>query len=132
MHTDTAVGAWSILHPASVESVVSLEFTPVGHWCALEAPAGWLLVNVSLFALAAIVGIAVAVGAVIVLLFENAEVAFRGRCGSGSYGYRHDQQRRLAFHYIDHLVAGRDLYPDIGRVSRFLGWQVIIVIGPGG
>ena len=39
MHTDAAMGAWPVFHPAGVEAVVGFKLTPVGHGGTLETPA---------------------------------------------------------------------------------------------
>lgn len=128
MHTDAAVGAWTVLHPAGMEAVVGLEFTPVRHWSAFEAPACRFVAQIALTHFVVLVGIAVAVGAVLVILSENTKMSFGGRCRSGSHGNRHDEQWFGALHHVDHLMIRGYFYPDLGAILGKSGWAVICLI----
>ena len=88
VHADASVGARAVFHPASVDSVIGREFTPVWHRCSFEAPAGGLFVEVGFFDIFSTVGKSMAVGAVVVIFFEDAEVAFGGGGAGCAHGNR--------------------------------------------
>ncbi len=106
MEADTSVGARVVFNPAGMNAVVCFEFTPVGHRRAFELPSGRFAAQVAFFDLAAIVSKAMAVGAVVVVFFEDAETSFGGGGAGGSHGTWGNEQWFRAFHDIDHLVAG--------------------------
>jgi len=76
VHADATMSAWTVFHPPGMEAVVSLELTPVGHWCALEAPACGFVAQVALTYFVPLVGVAMAVGAVLVILSKDAKMPF--------------------------------------------------------
>lgn len=128
MHTDTAVRAWTMLHPPGMEAVVGLEFTPVRHWSAFEAPACWLIAQVALAHFVVFVGIAVAVGAVLVILSKDTKMSFGGWCRGGSHGDGHDEQWLRALHHINHLMVCGYFYPHLGSILGKSGWAVVCLV----
>ena len=116
MHADTAMSARGVFHPAGVEAVIGFELAPVGHGSSFEAPTRGFVAQVALTNLAAVMSVAVAIGAVVVIFVENPEVAFGGGGARCSHGNGHDKQGFGAFHDVDHLVPSGYFYPDIGAV----------------
>ena len=73
VESDTAMGAWAIFDPTGMDAIVRFEFAPIRHGCSFEAPSTGFAAEVALFDIAAAVSKSVAVGAVVVIFFENAE-----------------------------------------------------------
>ena len=75
MHADATMSAWTVFHPPGMEAVVSLELTPVGHRGSFEAPARGFVAQVALTYFVPLVGVAMAVGAVLVILSKDAKMS---------------------------------------------------------
>ena len=83
---DTAMGAWTVFHPTCMNAIVRLELTPVGHGCSFEAPSTGFAAEIAFFNVSTAVGKSMAVGAVVVVFFENAECSSWGRSAGCAYG----------------------------------------------
>lgn len=53
-----------------------------------------------------------AIGAVVVLFFEDGEITLRGGGGGGTNGDRHDQQRLVSLHHVDALSGSGNFDAD--------------------
>lgn len=129
MHADAAMGAGMVFDPSGMKSVVGFEFAPVGHWSAFERPAGGFFAQHGLLDVAAVVRVAVRVGAFLFHLVEDAEVAFGSGFGSSADGDRHGEKTIGAFHHISALFAERNLHADIVWIFRKFRRAVVGVVG---
>ena len=129
VHADTSVGAWAVFHPASMDSVIGSEFTPVWHGRSFEAPAGGFFIDVGFFDIVSAIGKSMAVGAVVVIFLEDAEVSFGGRSAGCAHGDGSHHQDFGAFIDVNHLVVCRNLDADVGRICRKCRRDVERIVG---
>jgi len=112
-----------------VESVVGFEFAPVGHWGSLEQPSGGFLAQHRLFDVVAVVRIAVGVGALLLDLIEDAEVATWSGAAGCTDGNGHGKKAIGALHDISALFAERNLYADVVWIFWKFRGAIVSVIG---
>ena len=118
MHADAAVGAGVVFDPTGVESVVGFEFAPVRHRGSLEQPSGGFLAQQCLPDVAAVVRVAVGIGAFFLDLVEDAEVATWSGAAGCPDGNGHGKEAIGALHDISALFAKRNLHFHIVWIFR--------------
>ena len=105
MQPDAAVAGWIVFHPAGVEAIVCLEFTPIGHRRAFERPTCGTTADVGFASFFSAIGPAVAVRALVLIFEENLEVSLWRSASSSANSAGCDEKRLRALHDVDHLLA---------------------------